>query len=468
MIAHRPRHLVHGFLPIAAGFIVHCGTRVVDAVDLGQEADAATDTVQVLARDGGHDSMSVGADAAPPGNQVVWPNQASSANSDAWLVAHHDEITELRPSVLVLDFYNRESPQDAQQKAQQIIDAIAQGSKYHGYSDQSAPPFVNYRLFKFVDLTDAQPPPDWPYVSSTKVPVTASGDFSVSALFSNAFAGNYAVPDPVNPSHDLALCELFERGFINELWLLVGDSARKPPLMVESKQEYDAQNRPIPDMFDPCTGYVCLPANMPHCTVTARIAHLDPTYAGPGCDLVPRSIGIENMRRAIPYLQDNASDFFNDAFKARYMTAFDSWTELVAMGAGTTWCTPYGKACISYPSQTEATGTYPDGGTWDMNPFVQGCGNAHFPPNAQFEWDYTNPEPVQSRCENYRMQNGPGGADRSDIYTSAKEAAYAPPSGDDCWGGWQIYLRQSMPGYDNAARAVDGSPMKNWWPFLFY
>jgi hypothetical protein len=35
-------------------------------------------------------------------------------------------------------------------------------------------------------------------------------------------------------------------------------------------------------------------------------------------------------------------------------------------------------------------------------------------------------------------------------------------------GGWQTYLRQSMPGYDNPAFAEDGTPMKNWWPFLFY
>jgi hypothetical protein len=25
-----------------------------------------------------------------------------------------------------------------------------------------------------------------------------------------------------------------------------------------------------------------------------------------------------------------------------------------------------------------------------------------------------------------------------------------------------------MPGYQNQAKASDGSPMKNWWPMLFY
>ena len=38
----------------------------------------------------------------------------------------------------------------------------------------------------------------------------------------------------------------------------------------------------------------------------------------------------------------------------------------------------------------------------------------------------------------------------------------------DCDGGWQTYIRQSMPGFGNKAFAEDGTAMKNWWPFLFY
>jgi hypothetical protein len=38
----------------------------------------------------------------------------------------------------------------------------------------------------------------------------------------------------------------------------------------------------------------------------------------------------------------------------------------------------------------------------------------------------------------------------------------------DCDGGWQTYMRQSIPGLGNRAFAEDGKPMKNWWPFLFY
>jgi hypothetical protein len=474
MMAPRVRldALSGAFLPALALCGAQCGTRVVNAVDLGQTTDSganpgvAPDGDLGVALDGG-----VRPDGPGPRTEVVWPNKNSSANSDPWLSANHDAITEMRPNVLVLDFYNRESPQLAQAKAQQLIDAIAESSRYHRYADANAPPFLVYNLSRFVDLTDHSPSPNWPYVSSTRVPINpTSGQFDTSALFSASFAANYAYPDPANPNDYLTLCELFERGIINEMWLEVGDSApgRAPGLMLESKQVFDSQNRAVPGMFNSCTGYVCLPPSMPHCSVTARIAHLDPTIAGPGCDLVVRSIGFENMRLAIPYLKDNASDFFNDDFEARFATSFDSWNQLVAMGGYSGWCTRRGPACISYPNETMAQGTYPEGGTWEIDPFVQGCGNAHFPPNAQFEWDYANPTPVQSRCENYAMRNGPDGGDRTDVYTSAKDTASAPSSGDDCAGGWQIYLRQSIPGLGNSARSADRSPMKNWWPFLFY
>jgi hypothetical protein len=187
----------------------------------------------------------------------------------------------------------------------------------------------------------------------------------------------------------------------------------------------------------------------------------------------------------IPYLTDNASDFFDDDFAAHGAVSFDSWAQLAGEGTGG-WCGSQASACIAYPSETPvpaavpvATGTYPDGSTWTMNPFVPGCGTAHFPPNARFEWDYDNTQSVRSRCEHYGMRDGAGGmageaGAGSDLlagYSSdmAAVAALTAQYGDDgCGGGWQIYYRQSMPGLHNQARAVDGSPMKNWWPFLFY
>jgi hypothetical protein len=432
---------------------VHCGSRMVDAVDLGQSPDG--------------------------GSLLIWPTPSHGANSDPWLIANHDDIVEMNPRVLVLDFYNHMDVAQAQQRVLETVDAIAASSRYHGYSDTGAFAFLNYSLVKVVDLTDHPPPPNSTFESSTLLPVdVTTGAFDASALFSASFASHYGFPDPAHPSQPLTLCQLFESGTINEVWLMTGDegTSRRPPLMAESKQVYDAQNRPIAGMFAD-TGYQPFPAL--HCNVTARMAYVSPVN-GVDCDLVPRTAGIENTALAspppIPYFTANATDFFNGDFKSRDGATFDSWTELVGEGTNG-WCTSDLAPCISYPSETAtpasvptAAGTFPDGSTWEMNPFRQGCGTAHFPPNSRFQWDYGNTQVVRSRCEHYGLHDASGN-DALSPYSSdsTSVAAYTNQFGDDgCGGGWQIYLRQSMPGLENPAQAADGTPMKNWWPFLFY
>lgn len=429
-----------------------CGSRVIDAVDLGQAPDG--------------------------GALSIWPTAAHGANSDPWLATNHDSIVEMQPRLLVLDFYNDMDLQQAQQQVLQKIDAIAESSRYHGYSDPTAFAFLNYVIIKMVDFTDHPPPATWPFESSTLLPTDSTGAFDAGALFTTSFAHNYGFSDPGNPSQSLTLCQLFEQGVINELWLMTGDegTSRRPPLMAESKQVYDTHNNPVAGVFED-TGYQPFPSL--HCNVTARIAYVSP-LRGVDCDLVPRSAGIENTASAsppaIPYLNDNASDFFNDDFTVRDGTTFNSWANLVGEGANG-WCSSEATACIAYPSETAvpspvptAEGTFPDGATWTMSPFQQGCGTSHFPPNARFEWDYGNTQAVRSRCEHYEMNDGPDG-DVLDRYSSDKEsvAVYTQRFGDDgCGGGWQVYYRQNMPGLHNLAHAVDGSSMKNWWPFLFY
>jgi hypothetical protein len=444
---------VLGFL--AAG----CATDWVDAVTSSPE-------------DGGGSSTS-GDDG---GGLTTWPNATSSANSDPWLVANHDRLTQMKPRLLVVDFYDGPAePADAgststvpdpRQLAQAQIDAIADGSRFHGYADASSPAFLNYELVKLVDLTDHPRPAGWPYVSSTNLPIDSTGAFDPSQLYTQSFANYYGFPDPNNPSRNLTLCELFETGTINELWLEVGEGGpRAPSDMYESKQVYDENLQPISGTFDPivvvpCTNGACQSASQ--CKVSVRIAHLSPT-SGVGCDLLVRTGEMEIMGPAIPYLQSNGADFFDDDFAAEDGVSFNSWQELCQFQGDA------GAPCVTYSSPTVAQGTYADGTAWKMDPFVQGCGNGHFPANARFAWDYTNTQPVQSRCEHYRMFDGPDGGDLPNLYTSNTVATDLPNySIGGCSSQWQVYLRQNMPGYGNQARGVDGLPMKNWWPFLFY
>ncbi|MEA2167759.1 MAG: hypothetical protein QOF76_1059, partial [Solirubrobacteraceae bacterium] len=89
------------------------------------------------------------------GSQVlIWPNPESAANSDPWLVAHHDRITMMQPRVLVLNFVHGLGEAAASAKIAALIDALRESSRWQGYGDPSAPPFLDYQVVDIVDLTE--------------------------------------------------------------------------------------------------------------------------------------------------------------------------------------------------------------------------------------------------------------------------------------------------------------------------
>lgn len=387
---------------------------------------------------------------------AVWPNEHSRANSDPWLSAHHDELTLMRPRVLVLHFYNGLDLAGIRAVADRQAAALREGSRYHAYWDSAAPAFLDYQVARVVDLTDHPAPADWPFPSSTKLPVKPDGSFDMPALFSASFAEHYGYPDPQRPGQSLPLCALFERGLVNEVWLSVEEPGPRQPLLVaESKQVYDAAGAPVPDKFEPCAGSGCVEPEV-RCAVTVRVAHLSP-IRGPGCDLQIRAFGVVSMMNALPYLDANARPFFNRDFKARFGTTFDGWSDI---------CDNLSTPCVTYPDPARATGTA-DGTPFELDLRRQGCGTSQFPPNARFRWDYDNTAEVLSRCEHYGLRDGPDGNDLNDSFSSTKVKIYDQQF-PDCGGGWQMYWRQSLPGLNNAAVDAKGGRMKNWWPYLFY
>jgi hypothetical protein len=386
---------------------------------------------------------------------VVWPNNASFTNSDPWIAAHHDAISEMHPKLLVLDFYNGSTLQQATDVVQNQIAALADGSRYHGYSVSGAPSFLRYELLKVVDLADRPIPSGWSNPSSTLYPTDTSGAFDIAPLFGQDFADrHYGIPDPANGARNLTLCELYEQGKINEVWLEVGESGvRATPNVIESRQNYDDSRTAIAGSFTilGCTNCVS-------CGVTVRMAHLSP-YQYTDCDLQIRGWGIEDLGNSIPYLANAAAPFLNRDLR-KFGVSFDGWADICQGG----------NDCVKYPSPSRASSADGVTPTWRIDPFVQGCGSTLFPPNATHRWDFEGTVPVHSRCENYQMHNGDGGDDVLDTYSKDKVASYDQAYNSTCGGGggWQVYWRQSIPGYGNTARDLSGNPMKNWWPFLFY
>jgi hypothetical protein len=361
--------------------------------------------------------------------------------------------------VLVLNFQNGRSADDARATAERQVAAVAEGSRYHAYADPAAPPFIRYQIAKVVNLTDATAPSGWPNPSSTLLPTGPTGEFDVLALFSSTFAALYGFPDPNMPTRALSLCELFERGIINEVWIQDGEaSVRRAPLSLERKQAYDGTETAVPGSFAPNAGGRA-PLDDIICSVSVRFAHLD-AARGPGCDLEVRGWEIEAMWVALPSLRADALAFLNRDFDTRFGTPFTQWGNICTGAAGV--------PCVNYPTPTRAQGALANGTSWSIDPFLQGCGSTEFPPNARWRGDITmNNTVVDSRCEHFGLRDGPDGGDAYEPYSFAKVAALEQMF-PDCGGGWQIYWRQSIPGFGNHARNADGTPMKNWWPLLFY
>ena len=171
--------------------------------------------------DGGPDG---GADAGldDAGEDLsVWPNSQSAANSDPWIVAHHDRLREMHPKVLALNFVNGRTNADMEALIAQIFAGLKEGSRYHGYTNPNAPPFLIYELAKSVDLTDHPYPDGGPRANSSFYPrkPASSTDiyhFNYGALFDQQFADYYGFANPANPGRNLTLCELLQRGMVHE------------------------------------------------------------------------------------------------------------------------------------------------------------------------------------------------------------------------------------------------------------
>src|SRR5688572_1825499 len=155
-----------------------------------------------------------------PRDLTLWPNQTSRANSDQWLVENHDRIRVMRPRLLLLNFSQEASREKLEQLTRDLLAAVKESSRYHGYRDSNAPAFLDYQLFKFVDLRD----PDKNKGNCAKVPVKASVtdphaiNMDYNAFFTEQFAPHYAVRDPKNANRFLRLDELVDGGYVHEVW----------------------------------------------------------------------------------------------------------------------------------------------------------------------------------------------------------------------------------------------------------
>ncbi len=432
------------------------------------------------AANGGLASGGLGAAAGAGGSShhTEWPNPESQANSDPWLMEHHEQIETLRPRVLVLNFDNQRDEATAQTAIERIFAAFREASRPHGYDDPAAPPLLDYQLAKVVSLRDSEPSAS-PYPTSTAWP-RGSGATDYAAFFAASFAPRYGYEDPDTPGSYLTLCDLVDRGFIHELWLYSdpggGDANAAAAEVLEWSPNYDANDRRLDDAGDRCAGNGCFDAAVPHCRGSLRIAFVNSTR-GPGCFLESISHGIESKlgwRPILPAVRAYFREFARFDLDQEYGLPFESWYAL-PMGPDPNPASPPSDCFyLDYPAPSEAAWYLePWSGSCSGPPsrarianYDPACGNVHFAPNARAHYDKWNAQTVETTCQGFRRGED-GGADRRRLFGIDAFTPYQTLA-DDCQGSWLVWWIQNMPGHGTPALADDGSPLRSWLPYLFY
>jgi hypothetical protein len=390
------------------------------------------------------------------GGGVVWPNAESRANSDPWLSENHDRITSLEPRVLVIDLENTADTQ-AQTLVDQHVAALAEASSHHKYKEPGASPAVVYQLVKVVHASKGS-------------------RIDYNSWNTQSFADSILqIPHPDDPSGpNLTLCELFEQGVINEVWCMASSNPKCGETQ-EAKQVYDAGGAKVAGQFrhvsngDNITGLGC--------GVTVRVTDFN-SGRGAGCHLHALGHAWERYMdsNAVPELAKQAERFLNWDLDARVGAPFSNFYS--ACNSNGTQLTD----CMVWESDVRVRSGPSASQSFDIADMSDGCGNAHFYPNTTgtYSYDAATPDPtVLTSCENYGLKNGADGEDLKTTYNNAMTDTFygrsqrtcpvdQPACDDDCGGHGTTYLYQNFPGPGTLATNDDGTPMRNWWVYLFY
>lgn len=377
-----------------------------------------------------------------------WPNQASWRNSDPWIAEHHRELVRMRPRVLALVFANDASMEAVRAHAAAVVSATAESTRFHGFEDPAAEPFLLYEVVKWVDLRD---PDDPRRINSSAFPRKATGAtvLDYAALYTKEMAAKIGIADPRDPTRCLDLHELIGLGFVHELWLyLIHEPGDRWPALetCELKQRYDAEDRAIAGKHSPSgNGH---DDSMPWSGRSFRIAFFNP-HRGPGCAMENYGHTLEATANwgAVPAYKKWFDAFAELDLDRRFGFPFGS---LYAM---------HGDDRARYPDG--ALEVVKDGKVHRAEPYVARGGNVHFPPGASKHYDLWPEARPLTTIERWRQ------GDEARPVDPARWKPYERLAPDGM-GPWTVYWRQCMPGPGGEQKDDEGRPLKCWWPYLFY
>jgi hypothetical protein len=390
-------------------------------------------------------------------DQTVWPNTRSKANSDEWIPRNHDRIRLMKPRLLCINFVNGSEPGKPEKIFSDLLTAVNESSRYHGYKDPRAPRFLEYSVWRYVDLQDADGPKG---KNSGKTPRKKEKprnglNGSYDGFFTDEFAELIGVRDPKNPKRFLTLKELVDEGYVHEVWFNGAADGEVGWLeCVEIKPVYDEKFRRVPGKHVQAGNGGDDEQRFIGRSLRLNMLNFE---RGIGCGMENLGHSFEGMAhsKCIPYFTQYFYEYGMFDLDKRFELPFNSFYPLWGENKG-----------IEYPD--EHTAVVKDGEkSWTLKDFYATGGNVHFPPNGRRHYDQENTAPVLSTIEDWRIGSGRGGKDIQKVWTNAVLEPFKDLA-PDCMGRWLVYWRQNVPGYRNKSRDESGKPMKNWWPFLFY
>lgn len=290
--------------------------------------------------------------------------------------------------------------------------SLEEGSKFHGYKDPDAVPYLGYQVVKFLTIYDQIP------ISTTYRLGTAEVDGQEYGVFE---------PDFLRIYNDFALQQFIEINGVKEIWIWFGQCAMPgwpsydPAIHTpENFVEFVESN-----MASPVTGDISnshrFENDVPVASKTAVVYCYN--FRRTQAEAVHNhGHQLESIYKYIAQRQDGTDDLF--------VRDFSGW------GSGYS-TPPLGRA-----------------------------GDCHHPPNTTDDYDYLNTTLVESDIEDWRPSVGTKKLVNADTWASieyAWPAGYDFPQRDE--SQWYIYWMQNMPGYQSQIPHSAEHVMTNWWQF---
>ena len=287
-----------------------------------------------------------------------------------------------------------------------VIDALEQGSIYHGYKDLSAEPSLDYYVYDTIEFLSAIPE---------------------SPQFPNR-------PDYMQILNDINICNYVDNFGVKEVLMWGyhhGDIAPEESDMAMGTLSQNFWNMPQP-----------IPNSKLKVKENAQWGDLSNSAQSNDLPICQHTYTLVNPVYEPSY--DNA--VHNHLHQIENVLAF---------AGGDYWCDGgfVNNECVN-PAYTPNMFWDRFGGKWynvEQGNWI--CGNGHFPPNVINDYDYSNSNIALTSCPNWKP-DGSGTLESVDCSN---------------WGcntlGYYIWWMQNIPGKDNGL-IYNNKQLRNWWEFI--